>query len=240
MRGGGLISGATGMWVSECEAFGNNLSNTASIGGFMGAGDYQRCISHDNTGSNTAGFFLSSAIGNIGFTNCIADTNGGIGFNVTTTGANLHMHNCDAYNNTSDGIRSTASKGTLWIENCNLIKNGGWGINFATSTNAEHFLYNCAFGAGTQVNTSGTTTGIYTGQEIGSITYASNVTPWVDPANGDFRINLSTANFAGRAAFTETASSYAGAVGYPDIGACQSLTGPGGTFTKAVSYGFGS
>jgi hypothetical protein len=236
MRGGGLVAGAAGMVVIECEAFGNNLSNTASIGGFMGAGDYQRCVSHDNTGSNTAGFFTTAATN---YNNCISDTNGGMGFNISPSGVNIRILNCDAYNNASDGIRATSSKGTFWIENCNLIKNGGWGINFATSNNAEHFIYKCGFGAGTQVNTSGTVTGAYSGQEIGSVTYASNVTPWVDPANGDFRINLATANFAGRGAFTETASSYAGTVGFPDIGAAQSLTGPTGTFSKETSYGYG-
>jgi len=90
--------------------------------------------------------------------------------------------------------------------------------------------------AGTQANGSADTPGAIV--QSGAVTYGSNLTPWVDPANGDFRINLTAANWAGRGAFTETASSYAGTVGFPDIGAAQSKTGSGGTFSKEVSYGF--
>jgi hypothetical protein len=63
---------------------------------------------------------------------------------------------------------------------------------------------------------------------IGSVTYATDVTPWVDPTNGDFRINLAAAKGTGRGTFTQTASSYAGTVGYPDIGAAQSTGGGSG------------
>lgn len=57
--------------------------------------------------------------------------------------------------------------------------------------------------------------------EYGAVNYASDVTPWTDPANGDFRISLSAAKNAGRGSFIETSSSYAGTIGYPDIGAVQ-------------------
>jgi hypothetical protein len=238
MRGSGVDS-TNGSIFNECESYGNNLSNTASLGGFNGPGIFSRCISHDNTGSNTAGFMLSTTGAVSIYENCIADTNGGIGFLLSATSSTIRVANCESYNNTSDGLRSTSVTGNYWIENTNFIKNGGWGINFATNVTASHYIYNCGFGAGTQVNTSGTVTGAYTGQEIGSITYASNVTPTTDPANGDFRINLSTANFTGRGAFTETAASYAGTVGYPDVGAAQSKTGSGGTFSKEVSSGYG-
>ncbi len=224
MRGEG-VTGGTGSEFIECEAFGNNLSNTASKGGFASTGFYQRCISHDNTGSNTAGFFLSTSSANAIYQNCIADTNGGRGFDVTITTGNVSLNNCDAYNNTSDGIRTDASSGTFWVENCNLVKNGGWGINFSTSNRTSGFVYNCGFGAGTQVNTSGTTTGTLTGQEVGSFNYTSNTTPWVDPANGVF--NLTPAGQAaaqGRGAFTTTASSYGSTVGYPDTGAAEAPT----------------
>ena len=49
--------------------------------------------------------------------------------------------------------------------------------------------------------------------------FASDVTPWVDPANGDFRINLAAAKGAGRGSYTQNAGG--GTVGYPDIGAAQ-------------------
>lgn len=226
MRGSGVSGGAQALFY-ECEAFGNNLSNTSNAAGFAGVSDYFRCVSHDNTGSNTAGFYANGSSVSSTYRDCIADTNGGVGFNVSVSGYAL-ISGCDAYNNSSDGIRTSVTSGTFWIENCNLIKNGGWGVNFASSSRPAHFIYNCGFGSGTQANSSGTTTGIFTGQEIGSITYASGVTPWVDPANGDFRINLAAAQSAGRGAFTETASSYAGTVGYPDVGAAQALITAGG------------
>ena len=95
---------------------------------------------------------------------------------------------------------------------------------------------NCGFGAGTSANTSGTTT--TTAQVAfditGSVTYASNAIPWVDAPNGDFRITLTTAKGAGRGVFTQTQSSYTGAIGYPDIGAGQHLeSGGGGTRSYA-------
>ncbi len=69
--------------------------------------------------------------------------------------------------------------------------------------------------------------------ESGSITYAADVTPWVDPANGDFRITLAAAKSAGRGSFTQTQSSYTGTIGYPDIGAAQSAS------TNATTRAFG-
>jgi hypothetical protein len=139
------------------------------------------------------------------------------------------------YNNTSNGINiATALSTHVWIENCNFVKNGGAGINNISVINTG-FVYNCGYGAGTQANGSGDT--INNLVQSGTVTYGSNLTPWVDPANGDFRINLLAANFAGRGAFTETASSYAGTIGTPDIGAAQSRTGSAGTFSKEVSYG---
>jgi len=85
----------------------------------------------------------------------------------------------------------------------------------------QALLQNNRFGAGTQANTSGDVNPGGNVVQVNSAFYASNVTPWVDPANGDFRINLAAAKDAGRGNFTQTAASYAGTVGYPDIGAAQ-------------------
>lgn len=70
-------------------------------------------------------------------------------------------------------------------------------------------------------NTSGQTNGLDDFDIIGSVTYANDVTPWVDPANGDFRIDLAAAQGTGRGAFLQTDGSHAGTVSYPDIGAAQ-------------------
>lgn len=219
VRGNGFASTVTGTLV-ECEAYACNQANTAAFGGFNSSANganLLRCISHDNVGSNSAGF----VVGGSAWFNCIADTNGGIGFNCTAT-VGAVLVGCDSYNNTSDGVRfANASAAFFYLENCNLVKNGGYGVNGSGAGTRNGSIVNCGFGAGTQVNTSGTTTGLSALVESGSITYASDVTPWIDPANGDFRVNLPTAKGAGRGAFTQTAASYAGTVGYPDVGAGQ-------------------
>ena len=62
----------------------------------------------------------------------------------------------------------------------------------------------------------------YTMEEIGTIIYPVDVTPWVAPDTGDFRISLSQAKNAGRGFWLQTGA-YSGTVGYPDIGAAQHI-----------------
>jgi hypothetical protein len=181
-----------------------------------------RCISHDNTGSNSDGFFIRSPATLIG---CISDSNGRKGFGVSladTAGSSIFL-NCDAYNNASDGVDlSATTAGDLFIfENCNFIKNGGYGINGSGSGGRYGVVRKCGFGAGTQANTSGQTNGLKSMVVVDPVTYTANMTPWVDPANGDFRINLTEAIGEGAGDFTQEQDSYDGAVGYPSIGACQ-------------------
>jgi hypothetical protein len=192
-----------------------------------------RCISHDNVGANSSGFIVDDGR----LVDCIADTNGSEGFNITASTLGVSLVNCDAYNNTGDGFDMTGgSSTTVYMENCNAIKNGGWGINSSGSSVRNGVIINCGFGAGTQANTSGTiNTNTGAIAVSGTVTYASNAIPYVDAPNGDFRITLSTAKNAGRGAFTQIAGSYAGTIGYPDIGAAQHIDSGGG----ASSYAFG-
>lgn len=223
--GSGLFGTSVAVTAVECEAYLCNKNNTANKAGFQDIGTAIRCISHDNAGNQSMGFYCTQLP--VTLVNCIADTNGLYGFYGLNISA-FALVNCDAYANGSDGIR--VSSGTLRasIENCNLIQNGGWGINSASAT-ASLSIRNCGFGAGTAANTSGTiNTGTGTYDTIGSVTYGSNLTPWVDPANGDFRINLAAAINAGYGAYTQTQASYAGTVGYPDIGAAQHLESASG------------
>lgn len=205
----------------ECEAFSCNAGNASGNAGMTSNNAIHiRCISHDNTGSNSVGFLETGGTGV--YINCIADTNGADGFGVATSGTQLWMVNCDSYNNTRDGFRSQRNGVTnIHAQNSNFVKNGGYGVNVSGSGLHYGYLINCAFGAGTQANSSGQTNAIGMIQNLGAVTYANDVTPWVDPANGDFRINLAAAKAAGRGAFLQTAASYAGTVAYPDIGAAQ-------------------
>lgn len=232
-QAGIFLSGSNCICI-ECEAYDCCKSNTAALAAFYcNGGTLIRCIAHDNAGSNTSGFL--STTGPFLMSQCISDTNGQYGISVTglSVGGPEIINQCDIYNNTSDGINIILNHvNSIYIENTNLIKNGGKGINNASITTVG-YTFNLGYGAGTQANGSADTLDAII--QSGNITYASNVTPWTDPANGDFRISLAAAKNAGRGAFTETASSYAGAIGYPDIGAVQALAGSGGE----TSYSFG-
>ena len=89
-RGNGVVAAANSVLV-QCEAYGNNQSNTSGKGGFQAAGiaTFIRCISHDNTTANASGFVVPSSI----LTNCIADTNGGHGIAVSSSSScSNHRH----------------------------------------------------------------------------------------------------------------------------------------------------
>lgn len=228
VRGNGFNIAGTGVYLVECEAYSCNKANSSTTAGFNITSNclVVNCVSHDNTGSNTDGFFMPTSIGTF-FINCISDSNGRCGFaGAPGNGAPIAIHGCNIYNNGSDGIRNTnTTANSYWlIRNSNFVKNGGWGVN-STLTTGSFFgvMDNCGFGSGTQQNTSGTTNGVPMLLIDGSITYPNDATPWVDAANGDWRTNLSEARGTGHGQFTLTQSGYGNAsvVGYPDIGAVQ-------------------
>lgn len=225
VRGHGFQDNGASMF-SECEAYSCNQANGAFYGFLIaGGGHVRNCIAHDIPGSSGGGFLIGTA-GSV--FRCIADTNTGVGFLINATAA--YIENCDAYNNGSHGLSVSASS-SFRACNSNFVRNGGKGISATSAVNGE--VVNCGFGAGTMANTTGATDLSSSTNETGSVTYASDVTPWTDPANGDFRISLAAAKGAGRGAFTQTAASYAGTVGYPDIGAAQSFGGGGGNLINS-------
>jgi hypothetical protein len=227
-RGAGLDC-TGGNRLTECEAYSCGQSNSSGNAGFTGntVCTFVRCVSHDNAGSNVSGWAWRSA-GPVTCTECIADTNGQDGFR--SDQPDMYLRECDSYNNGRDGARFGNSTAHLYtVESCNFVKNGGYGVNGTGAGVRVGTVTNCGFGSGTQANTSGTTTGLSAMVETGSVTYASGVTPWADPANGDFRVSLAAAKGAGRGTFTQTQASYTGAVAYPDIGSCQHLDAGGGS-----------
>ena len=215
--------------IEECEFYGNNIGNqTSAAGGArIDGGFVRRSIFHDNTDNGCTCYS-----GNVSFVDCIFESNSKHGLHLTETGSGSIQRaiGCDFYNNTSDGLRNSNSTGTaqLTIENCNFVKNGGYGFNANGAGRRIGTMMNCGYGSGTQANTSGMTNGTGDLDISGAVTYASDSTPWQDPANGDFRISLAAAKGAGRGSFTQTASSYAGTIGYPDIGAAQAAASGGG------------
>jgi len=232
LRGSGFssVSGTGGFHLfCECEFYNCNQSNSATkggadIGGLVSVTWFKRTIFHDNSGSNTAGINAVCAVSCEG---CIFDTNGGIGIRVNTNGGGVYLSQCDFYANASDGIGGPLAGGgtRVFAENCNFVDNGGYGVNLAAGATWQGCLRNCGFGSGTMANASGNTNAPTSGtlENISPITYGANLTPWVDPANGDFRLNSTatagaSARGAGRGSYTQTATSYAGTVSYPDVG----------------------
>ena len=213
------LSGGQG-WAAECEAYACNASNSGGLGAFLITSTYllTRCVAHDNAGGNNVGFTYSSTPR---FVECIADTNGSHGFYCSSGSGAATLLGCDSYNNGGDGVLITSGFNCCYVENCNLVKNSGYGVNFSSATDNHGLVRNCGFGSGTQANASGQTNNLGAVVVAGSVTYASGVTPWADPANGDFRVALAAAKAAGRGAYTQTQGGYAGTVGYPDIGAAQ-------------------
>ena len=226
VRGNGLMQAkfsGPGNTVEECEFYGCNQSNTATHAAintlFDAALTVNSCTIHDNTGSNTSGVYAAVPV----FVRDTVFDSNQIGF---TCVSNLcRLDNCDFYNNSSHGIQSTANQ--VVAKNCNFLKNGGYG--FANASTIVATVINCGFGTGTQANTSGDVQTTAKCQQVGSITYATDVTPWTDPANGDFRISLAAAKGTGRGTFLQTAASYAGTIAYPDVGAAQHLESAGGS-----------
>ena len=219
-RGSGLASSAI-IIVTECEAFACNANNSSANAGFEisgSAGLLRRCIAHSNTGNSTPGFAIG---GGAMMLYCIGATNGRDGALVSSV-TQPSFIGCDFYNNASNGINFTASSAmSANVESCSFIGNGAFGINSSGSLLRNGRILNCGFGSGTAANAGGT---ILTGtgfDEIGTVTYAANATPWSDPATGDFRISLAASKNTGRGLFLQTASGLSGTVSYPDIGAAQ-------------------
>lgn len=213
--------------VYECEVYACNLNNAAATAAFVVGGDRSaaiRCISHDNVGANSIGFSVQGCSTSYG---CIAYNNGSDGFNASSQAVASKLINCDAYSNGGSGINlATAAAASFVIENCNLVKNTAYGIASAAQPRVGS-IYNCGFGSGTAANgTADIQTANTGGIDIqGSVTYAANLTPWVDPDNGNFSINLTASKSAGRGRFTQTTvNSPTNTVSFPDIGAAQSAS----------------
>lgn len=231
VRGNGIQNNVA---MIECEVYACNTSNTADFAGCVlgdRAASFTRCIIHDNAGSNTSGIFASVAGGTV--IDCILDTNGKNG--LVTFGNNtwVRITGSSFYNNGGHGIQVGASTNvsSIFVENSSFVKNGLYGIAGGTSGFRAGLIKNCGFGAGTQANVSGTTNSLGAIVEEGSVNFPNDVTPWVDPADGDFRINLTEAKQAGRGAFTQTQSGYGDpnpTVAFNDIGAARHADPVGG------------
>jgi len=240
IRGNGMVAGL----AVECETYNCCLNNTSGFGGFKpgatNVGTFIRCISHHHSGSLGVGFY--DQYGNTSYIDCISANNGLHGFYFNNLTSSVRMVGCNMYGNAFDAVRILSGSCPIYMENCNFIYNGGYAMNRSSGT-AIVFMINCGLGNGTAGNGGMLTpsAGCYTGDNV--FFYPTNTVPWVDPINGDFRINLAEAKNTGQGAFTQVAlAGYAGTISYPDIGAVQhqDTGGGGGGATTPVKYWNGS
>ena len=225
IRGTGIHVGSGVALLLECEVTDCGKANSFGCNGVQvgSATTIVRCYIHDNTAVQAIGVY---ALGQTIIVDSIIAKSGSMG--IYARNGSLYMNGCDVYQNGSEGLGSYYDGDNyVAIENCNFLKNSGWGIDLEQGTKCGGHIFNCAFGSGSQANASGTISAM-TNKSFdvsGTFTYASGVTPWVDPANGDFRINLPAAKAAGRGVFPPGATN---TVGFPDIGAAQSQGAGGG------------
>lgn len=225
-RGHGLNSSGIGGLVIECLAHDTGQGGSSTYGFQGSTTTFLNCISRDNAGR---GFGESNS--EIVCLNCISYRNT-IGF--LLSGGSGVLINCDAYDNTGDGFSffSSAVNFARFV-NINAVKNGGWGINLA-SVARQVMLLSVGFGSGSAINTSGmisSPTSVMNVEEVGTVIYPADTTPWADPDNGNFDIVLPEAIGAGYGQFPEGLTT-----GYPDIGAAQHQPSSGSVVKS--SYGF--
>jgi hypothetical protein len=229
MRGAAIVN--TGSSLDEFELYSCYAGNPVSSGVLtLGSGAHAtNGFVHDNAGSNAVGVRMGSISS---LRDTVIDTNGASGIELSAAGA-YEIVGVDVYGNGANGLLISAASGAvvLTLKNCNFVLNGTagtvYGVNRTGAAALVGRMANCGFGEGTQANRSGDTNNLGALEVVGSVQYAANATPWADPANGDFRIILGAALGAGRGAFVQVAPSYAGTVGYPDIGAAQGRGGGG-------------
>lgn len=235
-RGEGLFLSSS--HAIECEVYSCGAANVTGGGIYVaGAGTLTRCIVSGCTGSNISGVYLTTSNG-ARLSNCVL-TGCGAGVNVAS-GSNgaVVIDSCDIYNSTADGIKAATSTMLLLdISSCNFVKNGAYGINLSGGKRFGR-ITKCGFGTGSQANSSGNTNALDNAAESGSVSYASGVTPWQDPANGDFRVALTAAKNSGNGTFTQSQSGQSGTVGYPDIGAAQHYETASVWTPRAMTGGF--
>lgn len=209
-RNAALAVSTANCHVYESEFYSNPTGIFASA-----ATDIFRCFIHDGTNG------ISLTTGGMTVRQCVIANHSAIGLGIsgTSNSGSIIINNVDFYNNTSDAIQvATGNVNHIWIENCNFIKNNGAAINNISVVNAG-YVYNCGYGAGTQANGSADT--LNNLSQSGTVTYASNVTPYNAPTTGDFTNILPAAQGVGRGHFEENDGTNTGTVGYPDIGAAQ-------------------
>ena len=187
----GVVDYGANCTFIDCEAQNMNLANTASRGGFGNNSGtdpvFIRCISANNTGSNSHGFFISEAATNVHLIECLSFKNAQDGINVAGRQQCLFL-NCDFAFNLGDGIdaRSVATQTTSYIiKGCNFISNSGAAINMFTADQRDLVVLtdNGFFG---HIRNLADTTNSGIVYQNNNFTY--NNIPYVNPSREDYTV----------------------------------------------------
>ncbi len=208
--------------VVDCEFTGCSTSACVEIGNGISANSFYGCVFHDNTSEGCA---ITGTRGDFVFVSCIFDTckNGSsvnaLDVSSFTATATLTVANCTFYNSGASGIGIDHAPCSIMIINCIFESNGAYGVNIATASPLTMLINNAFYN-----NSSGQ---IPVGMVspfnlVGTVTASASM--FVDPANGNFALNLaSTGGNLVRSVGFPTSFTTAGAptANYLDLGAAQ-------------------
>lgn len=224
----GLRIGDSDAVLIDCESYDNGrygIHNT--VGNNV---KLHNCRIHNNT---STGYYTAPGQNRYGvFDSCIFAFNGGDGLAVAQDSGSMVV-NCVFFGNTSDGLFIKGSP-VSFVRDCAFFDNGAYGINFnAPDPTWGHFqLVNCAFGAGTLANGSGThnkTSGTYpTFNQVGTVTETTDFDPFEDSANGDFTLKSDSLMVRAGFNFTQRNTGFDGTTSNRSIGATGPPAGGGG------------
>lgn len=212
-------NGATAGTLIDCVAHScDNVVGFDSISANLQS-LYLRCVATGLTATAGASIPFRANEGN--FIECISANNPGVtsdGFFYNSSGRTILFYGCVAYKNGRDGFRFPGSLPSypVIIQNCVAYGNGGWGINnpsTALNPNAGTFSFN-ALGA----NTSGAVNGVFLDTASCQTLTAD---PFVNGVSNDFRPNTTAGGGLLLRAMGFPGALPTGGTGYKDIGALQ-------------------
>lgn len=112
------------------------------------------CIALSNTGD---GWNMTTCVDVIGQMDAIS--NGGQGIELVATNDNVVIRDAIIKSNTSDGVKFTATSDNCRVYGCRVASNGGYGVNIAASTCDDNIVANNSTGSNTSGNLNDSGTG---------------------------------------------------------------------------------
>jgi hypothetical protein len=174
--------------LDQCEFYNCSTNGGAYMGAVYSNGPYthlRRCVVHDNSNSGVG--LLVAASGRVVVEGCIFHRNSTAGLYWNAGSGSLICSRCEFVGNGSNGITLNASAAIMVeVGDCNFVNNGTAGIGKGDSQAHTMLFDNC----GSYGNTF--QTGAGQADISGLASYAA--IPYLDAANGDFRIDVGANN----------------------------------------------